>query len=363
MKIFIKTYSFEGTMKIWILLLSLLAYQLHLTAEIPKTATCDPATKTVLVIGGAGLIGSHVNKLLNEHGYKTIVLDNLSTGKINAIVTGNFIEGDVADRMLLDNIFKNHHIDVVMHFAASINVAESCRNPAKYYLNNVCNTLNLLQAMIENGVGLMVFSSTAAIFAPSDNKLIPEEHPCLPISPYGRSKLMVEEILADFDQAYPFKYCSLRYFNAVGGDPAGKIKNYKSNESNLMSVALRSLKYEDREITIFGRDYPTPDGTCIRDYIHVYDLAYAHILAMEYLLEGNNSNHFNLGSGKGFSVLEIISAIEKVTRLQFNIIDGDRRPGDPVCVVADIEKARIILGWNPVFNLEEIIIHAWNALP
>ncbi|MBX9922788.1 MAG: UDP-glucose 4-epimerase GalE [Rhabdochlamydiaceae bacterium] len=321
------------------------------------------STKTVLVVGGAGFIGSHVNKLLYQNGYETIVFDNLSRGNKDAVKYGKFIEGDLGDIQALKQVFENNNIDVVMHFAAFTDVGDSCLNPGAYYINNVANSVNLLQVMAQHSVKIFIFSSTAAIFGPPEEIPITENHPYHPISPYGRSKLMVEQILADFDIAHGIKYCSFRYFNAAGGDPDNILKNYKSKENNLIPLALRSLQEPQKCITIFGTDYSTPDGTGIRDYIHVYDLASAHILAMEKLLGGSTSSSYNLGNGKGYSVLEVIKAIEKITGQQINLIYGERRQGDVPYILASSEKAKNELGWEPQYSsLETMIEHAWKAL-
>lgn len=321
------------------------------------------STKTVLVVGGAGFIGSHVNKLLYQNGYDTIVFDNLSRGSKEAVKYGRFIEGDLGDIQALNEVFENNTIDAVMHFAAFTDVGDSCVNPGIYYINNVANSVNLLQVMAQHSVKVFIFSSTAAIFGPPEEIPIKETHSCHPISPYGRSKLMVEQILADFDIAHGIKYCSLRYFNAAGGDPDHILKNYKSKESNLIPLALRSLQEPQKSITIFGMDYSTPDGTGVRDYIHVCDLASAHILAMEKLLAGSSSCLYNLGNGKGYSVLEVVNAIEKITGKQINLIYGERRQGDVPYVLASSEKAKNELGWEPQYSSLEIMIeHAWNAL-
>lgn len=319
--------------------------------------------KTVLVVGGAGYIGSHVNKLLDEAGYQTIVFDNLSTGSRKTVTRGTFIEGDIANSELLDEVFKAHKIDAVMHFAAFTDVGESVINPLKYYHNNVCHTLNLLNAMRRNDVKTIIFSSTAAIFGLPKSDKITELHPQQPINPYGESKLMVEQILKDMEEAYGIRSCCLRYFNAAGGDPEGEVKNFKKKESNLIPVILRSLKKGDHSMTIFGTDYPTPDGTCIRDYIHILDLGQAHIKAMEQLFNGESSCCYNLGNGQGFSVKEVINAAEKVTKIPVNAVHGKRRPGDPPILLADSQKAFKELGWKPQFpELEEMISHAWKAL-
>lgn len=319
--------------------------------------------KTILVVGGAGYIGSHVNKQLDNAGYQTVVFDNLSTGSRKAVTRGTFIEGDIANSELLDEVFKAHKIDAVMHFAAFTDVGESVINPLKYYRNNVCHTLNLLNAMQRNGIKTFIFSSTAAIFGLPQSDKITESHPKKPINPYGESKLMVEQVLKDMDEAYGIRSCCLRYFNAAGGDPDEEIKNFKKKESNLIPVILRSLKNGDHSMTIFGTDYDTPDGTCIRDYIHILDLGQAHIQAMEQLFEGKPSCTYNLGNGQGFSVNEVIQAAEKVTEIPVNAVNGGRRQGDPPVLLADSQKAFQELGWKPQFpNLQEMISHAWKAL-
>ena len=319
--------------------------------------------KQILVVGGAGYIGSVVNKMLHQAGYQTIVLDNLSRGNRKAVTKGLFIQGDMADSHELDNIFKHHSIDAVMHFAALIDVGESVSNPAKYYHNNVANTLNLLEAMRRHGVLTFIFSSSAAIFGVPEQPYLTESHPCLPINPYGQTKLIVEGMLKNFDHAYGMKSCCLRYFNAAGGDPDGEIKIYPRKETNLIPIVLKSLKDPKGAITIFGTDYPTRDGTCVRDYIHVADLGTAHITAMEKLFQGEPSACFNLGNGQGFTVREVIHAAEKVTGLPVNVIEGPRRPGDPPTLLADSHKAQQELPWKARYpSLEEMITHAWKAL-
>lgn len=317
--------------------------------------------KTVLVVGGAGYIGSHVNKMLHQVGYHTVILDNLSKGDRRAITTGTFIEGDIADEKCLDQLFQTYPIDAVLHFAALIDVGESITQPANYYQNNVAATLTLLKALVRHKVNTLIFSSTAAVYGVPQQNLISEQHPCAPINPYGESKLMVEKMLRDFDRAYGLKSSCLRYFNAAGGDPEGEIKNYKKKESNLIPLALQSLK-SNGQLTIFGTDYPTPDGTCIRDYIHIWDLGTAHLRAMEKLMAGGNSSTYNLGNGSGYSVHEVITAIEKVTGKKLNVKVGKRRPGDPPTLVADASKAKKELGWQPDYpSLEMMIKHAWES--
>ena len=317
----------------------------------------------ILVTGGAGFIGSQVNKQLHQAGYSTVILDNLSCGNRESVIKGHFIQGDIDDGLLLKKIFRDFPIDIVMHFAAFLDVGESVKSPLKYYENNVAKTLKLLEAMLESNVKKLIFSSSAAIFGYPLEVPLKESHPTQPINPYGSSKLMVEKILQDFDSAYDLKSCSLRYFNAAGGDPDGEIKNYKMQDSNLIPLALRSLKESNRSLTVFGTDYPTQDGTCVRDYIHIYDLAEAHIAAMQHLLAGNPSSQYNLGNGQGFSVREVLNTIEKVTGKSLPIIEGERRPGDAPVLIADASKAHRELQWKPQFpDLPIIVEHAWKAL-
>lgn len=320
--------------------------------------------KTILIVGGAGYIGSHVNKRLHLAGFKTIVLDNLTRGNRDSVIQGQFVLGDTGSLKDLNHIFSTSKIDAVMHFAAHTAVGESVKNPAKYYHNNLINTLLLLETMVRHQVKIFIFSSTAAIFGlPQYNSPIKEDHPCIPINPYGQSKLMVEKILSDFDLAYNMKFCSLRYFNAAGGDPDGQIKHPKREENNIIPLIINNLLKEDASVTVFGNDYNTPDGTCIRDYIHVYDLALAHLSALEKLLNGSPSKSYNLGNGQGFSVMEVIHTIEKVTGHQINIQIGRRRQGDPPILLADSQKAKNELSWKPKFSdLESMIMHAWQAM-
>ncbi|MBA3722786.1 MAG: UDP-glucose 4-epimerase GalE [Parachlamydiaceae bacterium] len=319
--------------------------------------------KTILIVGGAGFIGSHVNKMLNKAGYQTIVLDNLSNGNRSTVQNGEFIHGEMSDKTILDQIFQKNKIDAVMHFAAYIDVGESVLNPVKYYFNNVVNTLNLLTTMIDHHVKTFIFSSTAAIFGNPQTQFIDENHPMNPINPYGESKLMVEKILQSFDNAYGLKFTALRYFNAAGGDPEGKIKNFQTRSTNLIPIILKGLKSENGILTINGIDYPTSDGTCIRDYIHIEDLGSAHIQAMEKLFEGSHSDFFNLGNGIGFSIYDVIQAAESVTQKKVKFQKGPRRPGDPPFLVANSSKAIQKLGWKPKFSsLETIITDAWKAI-
>jgi UDP-glucose 4-epimerase len=321
--------------------------------------------KNILVVGGAGFIGSQVNDMLQDAGYNTLILDNLSTGSRKTIQAGTLFVGDMADTKLLDKIFKENHCDAVMHFAALIDVGESMMNPAKYYENNIVNTLNLLNAMQRHNVKMFIFSSSAAVYGKPKNplKAISEKQECHPINPYGESKLMVEKILRDFDRSYGLRYCALRYFNAAGGDPKGIIKNYKTKEHNLIPTLLRSIKNPGDPLTINGTDYDTPDGTCIRDYIHIHDLGTAHISAMEQLLAGKLSNSYNLGNGMGYSIKEVINAAEKVTGAKIKVVEGPRREGDPPILIADAQKAKRELNWQPRYpKIETIIEDAWKAM-
>jgi len=318
--------------------------------------------KKILVAGGAGFIGSQVNQMLHEAGFDTVVLDNLSSGCKEAVIKGNLVVGDMGDGVLLDHLFSTEKIAGVMHFAALIDVGESVREPAKYYENNVVKTVTLLEAMRRHGVSPFIFSSSAAIFGVPEKVPLDEKHPKNPINPYGKTKLMVEEILRDYDAAYGLKFAALRYFNAAGGDPNGVIKNKKMKESNLIPVALKCLR-EGRAITIFGTDYPTRDGTCVRDYIHIYDLGSAHILALKQLLAGEPSGCYNLGNGKGYTVKEVIGAIERVTGKRLDVIEGERRAGDPPELVADASLAEKNLGWEREYpGLDAMINDAWRAL-
>ena len=314
----------------------------------------------VLVVGGAGYIGSHMIKSLNQHGCKITVLDNLSSGHANAVLAGDMVVGDLSDGIFLDSLFSSCPFDVVMHFASSILVGESVKDPAKYYRNNVTNTQNLLDVMIRHNVKNLVFSSTAAIFGEPQYTPIDEKHPKLPINPYGRSKWMVEQILEDFDRAYGLKSVCLRYFNAAGADPKGDLGERHDPETHLIPLILQTISGRRDSFSVFGRDYGTKDGTCVRDYIHVSDLCDAHWLAIQYLLDGGDSQCFNLGNGNGFSVQAVIYMCEKVTGKELKVIESGRREGDPAVLVADSLFASQILGWNQKFgNLEDIIRHAW----
>lgn len=315
----------------------------------------------ILIVGGAGYIGSHVNKLLSSLGYKTIVFDNLSCGHKEFVKWGEFILGDLSDKEQLKLCFRKYSILAIMHFSASAYVEESVRNPAKYYINNVSNTLNLLETMREFGVKYFVFSSTCATYGIPMEIPITEEHPQNPINPYGRSKLMIEQILKDYEHAYGIKHINLRYFNAAGADPDLEIGEWHEPETHLIPIVLEVAFGKREYVSIYGTDYDTPDGTCIRDYIHVCDLASAHILALEFLMRENKSESFNLGTGSGFSVREVIEVARRVTKREIRVVEADRRPGDPPVLIASSQKAIDILKWRPKFSeLEFIIETAWK---
>lgn len=316
--------------------------------------------KTILVTGGAGYIGSHTTKYLIGNGYNVVVLDNLVYGHKEAVLTPNFEQIDLADKPALDMVFKKHKIDAVIHFAAYTYVGESATQPQKYYWNNVANTLNLLDAMLENGVKNIVFSSTCATYGNPQYTPLDEKHPQSPINVYGRTKLMMEQIMADYESAYGLKYAALRYFNASGADAQGELGESHDPETHLIPLVLQAIKGERANITVFGTDYDTTDGTCIRDYIHVEDLACAHQLAVEKLFAGSDSLQINLGTGIGNSVKEIITAAEEVTGQKVPVVYGERRIGDPAILYAANEKAKKVLNWNPKYtDIKEIIKTAW----
>ncbi len=319
---------------------------------------------TILVTGGAGYIGSHAALALERQGYRVILLDNLAYGHrdlVERVLKGELVVGDTGDRALLDRLFAERAIDAVMHFAAYAYVGESVKHPDKYYRNNVVGTLTLLEAMVAAGIDKFVFSSTCATYGVPKAVPIPENHPQDPINPYGATKLMVERILSDFEVAYGLRSTIFRYFNAAGADPEGLLGEDHTPETHLIPLILLTALGKRDAIGIYGTDYPTPDGTCIRDYIHVSDLARAHVLGIERLLEGGGSAIFNLGNGKGFSVRETIAAAKSVTGRDFKVIEGDRRPGDPPMLVGSSEKARSTLGWKPQYpDIEHILEHAWR---
>lgn len=315
---------------------------------------------TVLVAGGAGYIGSHTVKYLLKNNYNVVVVDNLVYGHKEAVLTQNFEQIDLADKSALDKVFKKYNIDAVMHFAAYTYVGESVIDPKKYYWNNVVNTLNLLDTMVENNVKNIVFSSTCAIYGNPEYTPLDEMHSQKPINAYGRTKLMIEKIMSDYEIAYGLKYAALRYFNAAGADAQGELGESHDPETHLIPLVLKAIKGEIPQITVFGTDYDTPDGTCIRDYVHVEDLASAHMLALEKIFKENKSFCLNLGTGIGTSVKEIIKATEEVTGKKVPLTYGERRPGDPAKLFATNKKAKETLNWNPKHTeIHEIIKSAW----
>lgn len=315
----------------------------------------------ILIVGGAGYIGSHVNKVLNERGYETIILDNLSYGHEESVKWGTLCKCDLANINEVDDIFTKYDINAVMHFSSFIDVGESVRNPEKYYNNNVVNTMNLLNVMLKHDVKKFIFSSTCATYGIPQKIPLTENHPQNPINPYGWTKLMVERILKDYDTAYGLKSIILRYFNASGADESGIIGEWHNPETHLIPLILDAAMGKREDIKIFGTDYDTPDGTCIRDYIHVTDLADAHILSLEYLNKNNQSNQFNLGNGQGFSVREVIESVKRVTGRNFNVTQTQRREGDPAILIGSSKKAKDTLGWDPQYvNIDKIIETAWN---
>lgn len=315
----------------------------------------------VLVVGGAGYIGSHMVWLLGQLRVHVVVLDDLSSGHADAVLGAELVQGSMADVALLDSLFAAHRFDAVMHFASFIQVGESVVDPAKYYANNVSNTLLLLDAMRRHGVQQFIFSSTAAVFGEPAYCPIDEAHPLSPINPYGRSKLMIEQVLADYARAYGLRSVSLRYFNAAGAHPANLLGERHEPETHLIPLVLQALAGKHPHISVFGTDYPTPDGTCIRDFIHVMDLADAHWRALQYLQAGGDTAVFNLGNGGGYSVKQVIDTAAQVTGLPVPVQYGPRRAGDPARLVADAAQARQVLGWQPQYTaLETIVAHAWQ---
>ncbi|SFR23571.1 MULTISPECIES: UDP-glucose 4-epimerase GalE [unclassified Paenibacillus] len=315
----------------------------------------------ILVTGGAGYIGSHTVAELLDLGEEVVVLDNLQTGHKAALLGGKLYEGDLRNKELLSKLFSENSIDAVIHFAANSLVGESMQNPGKYYDNNVFGTLSLLEAMKDAGVRRIVFSSTAATYGEPEKVPIEEGDRTEPTNVYGETKLMMERMMSWFDKVLGIKYVSLRYFNAAGAHESGKIGEDHRPESHLIPLVLQTALKQRPHIAVFGEDYATPDGTCVRDYIHVSDLADAHVRAVNYLREGNDSNVFNLGNGQGFSVKEVIETARKVTGLDIPVVTEPRRAGDPAILVASSDKARSVLGWSPArTQLEDIISGAWG---
>jgi len=315
----------------------------------------------ILVTGGAGYIGSHCCKELHHRGFNPITFDNLVYGHKDFVKWGDFYPGDLSNPKDIEDCLKQYRIDAIIHFAAYAYVGESVTDPLKYYDNNVCNTIHLLQAALAHDVQFFVFSSSCATYGIPESTPIDETHPQNPINPYGRTKKMIEEILKDCDAAYGLKYNSLRYFNAAGADPEGEIGENHDPETHLIPLILDVAAGKSKGIKIFGNDYATEDGTCIRDYIHVTDLARAHVLALEKLLAGAASDYFNLGQGQGFSVKEVVNQVSKITGRKIASEYVDRRPGDPPVLVASNTKVVEWLNWRPEYtNLDDIIRTAWN---
>ena len=315
----------------------------------------------ILVTGGAGYIGSHVVKMLGEKGHDITVYDNLSTGHDWALLYGKLVRGDLADRGLLEKTVKELRPDAVIHFAASIQVEESVRKPLLYYRNNVANTLNLLDAVAEGGVARFIYSSTAAVYGIPEKIPVDEGAPLQPINPYGASKVMIERVLADVAHAADFTYVALRYFNVAGADRGGRIGQAYKEATHLITRALKTAKGESEKLLIYGTDYPTPDGTCIRDYIYVEDLAEAHLRALDYLGDARQSDRMNCGYGHGFSVREVVDAAKRVTGVDFRVEETGRRAGDPPALIADSRLLRDRTGWQPRYDdLEFIIKTAWE---
>jgi UDP-glucose 4-epimerase len=340
----------------------------NVNVNVNADADADESQATgsprVLVVGGAGYIGSHMVRLLLDAGVRPLVLDDLSAGFADAVSGADLVTGDAGDRVLLDRLFGEHRVDAVMHFASLIQVGESVIRPDIYYENNVGKTLTLLGAMARHGVKSFIFSSTAAIFGEPLGGLIDEAHPQAPINPYGRTKWIVENVLPDYESAYGIRHVCLRYFNAAGAQPDGSLGERHEPETHLIPLAIRAALGRGPALKLYGDDYPTPDGTCVRDYIHVRDLASAHLLALSHLRGGGASLKLNLGNGSGYSVRQVLDVVGSVVGRPVPHTVVARRAGDPPVLVADSRLAREILGWVPVYpRLEDMVAHAaaWHA--
>lgn len=315
----------------------------------------------LLVTGGAGYIGSHTVRKLKEAGHEIVIFDNLSSGHKEAIRGFEIFIGDLANKQDIENVFSEHKFEAVVHFAGSIEAGESMTDPKRFFDNNLANGLNLLEAMFKHDVKKIIFSSTAAVYGEPEKMPIEESDPKNPTNVYGLTKLMFEQVLEAYDRAYGIKSVCLRYFNAVGADPSGEIGADHKHKTHLLTLTLLTALGKRDAIKIFGTDYPTPDGTGIRDYIHVNDLADAHVLALDYLTKTETSDKFNLGNEKGTSVKEVIETAKKITGVDFKVIEEPRRPGDPAKLFASSQKAQQVLGWKPQFpSIEDIIITAWQ---
>ena len=314
----------------------------------------------ILVVGGAGYIGSHMVLDLVRDGYPVVVLDNLSRGHRELVPGGEFVQGDLGNPADLERIFRDHDIRAVMHFAAHSLVGESVEQPLVYYRNNVANSITLLEAMQQAGIRHFIFSSTAAVYGEPVETPITEDHPCVPTNPYGATKLAVERLLRDVSAAGGMSFSILRYFNAAGADASGKIGERHQPETHLIPLVLQVATGRRQSIRIYGEDYPTPDGTCLRDYIHVSDLTRAHMLALEALLDGAGNSTYNLGNSTGYSVRQIIETARDITGHPIPAVIGDRRAGDPAILIADSGRIRETLGWRPRYeNIGDIIRSAW----
>lgn len=317
--------------------------------------------RSILVVGGAGYIGSHMVKLLLARGYRVVTLDNLSTGHRDAVTGGAFVHGSLAERAVVKGLFEDRELDAVMHFASSCSVEESMTNPRKYYWNNVHQTRCLLDAMLAGGVRRIIYSSSAAVYGEPRADVIAEDHPRDPVNPYGRTKLIVEQLLREYGRLHGLRSTCLRYFNAAGADPAGHLDERHDPETHLIPRVLRAAAGRlSASLSLFGQDYDTPDGTAVRDYVHVSDLCDAHLLALERLLSGERSAAFNLGTGIGASVREIVALAGRITGRDVPVRIQGRRRGDPARLVADPSKALRELGWRPKRNLASIIRDAWR---
>lgn len=319
--------------------------------------------QNIIVAGGAGYIGSHMVKMLSSAGFNPVTVDNLSTGHRDSVLYGDFEECDIADSVRMGRIFEKYNPAAVMHFAAFSLVGESVSKPDKYYRNNVSGTLSLLDTMRRHACDRFIFSSTAAVFGNPEYLPIDELHPKTPVNPYGRTKLMTEQALGDYAEAYGLRYVIFRYFNAAGHDESGDLKERHSPETHLIPLVVQAAKGERSHIALYGDDYDTPDGTCVRDYIHVNDLCAAHLAGIKYLENGGEPADFNLGNGSGFSVKEIIDKVRLVSGSDFEVKTEGRRAGDPASLVADSSKARHVLGWQPEYtDIEDIIKTVWKTV-